>query len=282
MSSKESKNERFSQVRAESIPTQNVMRDSFGWEVPVEAVPIPSEGKVYPQNSPMFGKSVVEIKAMTAKEEDILSSRALIQQGTVISHLIRSCLIDKSIDPDIMTLGDRNALMISIRITGYGTDYGVVLSCPKCGKQSEGHFDLAQLGIKRLSIDPVEPGRNEFRFNLPVTKKEVLFKFLTGKDEQDMNVESERRRKIFPDMQSDTLVTSRLSKQIVSIDGIDDKNKITTFVNNMPARDSRSLRMYMTKHEPGIDMTTKFSCPHCRKESEVGLPLGAGFFWPSE
>ncbi len=113
-------NEVFSaeQARQAGFQTRSVMKDDFGYEVPVEAVPLPSKGTVYPADSPLHGQETVEIRAMTAKEEDILTSRALIKKGTVITHLIQSCLVNKQIDVNEMLVGDRNAIMTALRITG--------------------------------------------------------------------------------------------------------------------------------------------------------------------
>jgi rRNA maturation protein Nop10 len=282
LANRKKRNEIFSSDTAKDvIPKKDVMKEDFDWEVPVEIVPIPSEGKVYPQDSSLHGRKTLEIKAMTAKEEDILASRALIQQGKVVPHLIHSCLIDKSIDVDSMILGDRNALMVSIRITGYGSDYQASVVCPECGQKSENSFELSQLAINRLKIDPVAPGTNEFSFTLPITKKVVNFKFMTGHDDLEISTTASRRKKMMPGMQIDNVITSRLSKQIVSVNGTSDQNKINMFVNNMPAQDSRKLRAYIGENEPGIDMKSWMKCPHCGTESEVALPLGAGFFWPT-
>ena len=107
------------------MPSRNVMKDDFGFEIPVENVPLPSRGVAYAPESPLYGQETIQIRAMTAREEDILTSRALIKKGTVISHLLRSCMIDKRIDPDEMLSGDRNAVMVALRVTGYGADYNV-------------------------------------------------------------------------------------------------------------------------------------------------------------
>lgn len=265
-----------------NIPTQNVMKDSFGWEVPVESVPVPSEGKVYPPGTPLHGKTILNIKAMTAQEEDILSSRALIQQGTVIAHLIQSCLVDDGVEVDDLLLGDRNALMVSVRITGYGSRYDAESSCPECGEKSKQSYNLTDLEIQRLTLDPVNSGENLFSFDLPVTKKNVHFRFTTGKDERERSVIADRKRKMLPGKKVDSLVTSRLEQSIVSIDGVTDQNKINHFVKNMPALDSRRLRSFIDKHEPGIDMSVWMNCPHCGESSRVSLPIGSNFFWPDE
>lgn len=265
-----------------NIPTQNVMKDDFDWEVPVESVPVPSEGKVYPQGTALHGKTLLNIKAMTAQEEDILSSRALIQQGTVISHLIQSCLIDDGVIVEDMLLGDRNAVMVSVRITGYGSRYKAESTCPECSEKSTQDYNLSELEIKRLTLEPVSPGENLFSYTLPVTKKTVQFRFTTGKDERERTIVAERKKKMLPGKKVDSLVTSRLEQTIVSVDGVSDQNKINHFVKNMPALDSRRLRGFIDEHEPGIDMSAWMSCPHCGESSRVSLPIGINFFWPDD
>jgi len=260
------------------IKTSNVMADDFGIEIPAESVPLPSRGIIYPQDGSLFGKETLDIKPMTAKEEDILTSRALIKNGKVLSALISSCLLDKSIDPDMMISGDRNALLVSLRITGYGADYDVEVDCPNCSARSKQSFDLSGLRIKRLSIEPVAPGQNLFEVQLPVTKKVVKVKFLTGHDEREMLVTNERRKKT--GIKTDSTITDRLSRSIVSVDGITDRNKLNFFVNNIPARDSLALRKFLDNHEPGIEMKAWMTCNSCHEQSEVGLPMGASFFWP--
>ena len=278
MSDQPDRNEIF-QGSQPGIPTRNVMQEDFSWEVPVEAVPVPSEGKVYPANSPLHLCKVLEIKAMTAHEEDILTSRALIQQGSVIKNLIESCLLNKNIDVNEMLLGDKNAVMVAIRVTGYGADYAASVTCPSCSKSSSQNFNLSELEIKRLEIDPVAPGENLFSFRLPVTKKDVQFRFLTGDDENEINITSDRRRKMMAGGVGSN-ITTRLLHQIASVDGITDKNKLNTFVKNMPAQDSRRLRKYVDDHEPGIDMKAWMACSSCGTDSKVSLPLGSNFFWP--
>lgn len=268
------------QAEMKGFSTRNVMKDDFGMEVPVESVPLPSRGLIYPVDSSSHNRETIEIKAMTAREEDILTSRALIKKGTVITQLIKSCVVDKSINVESMISGDRNALMTAIRITGYGSDYKVHVDCPECGENVEHEFDLSNMPIKGLKISPTAPGENSFEFDLPISKKKVIFRFLTGKDERLMSIEAERRKKKKLGGDVDNFVTSRLLNSIVSVDGIEDKNKIATFVKNMPARDSRMLRKFIDDNEPGIDMKGWLSCPACYEESEVSLPIGANFFWP--
>jgi hypothetical protein len=266
------------QGQSGGIPTRNVMKDDFGFEIPVEAVPLPSRGVVYPVDSPLHGQETVDIRAMTAREEDILTSRALIKKGTVITELLQSCIVDKSINVNEMISGDRNAIMTALRVTGYGPEYRVEVDCPACTERSKQDFNLTDLPIKRLQTQPVQEGANVFEFILPMTKKSIRFRFLTGKDEEEIAQLLERKKKT--GLQGENLVTTRLSYSMVSIENISDKTKIGMFIRNMPARDSLALRTFMDKHEPGVEMKSWMNCPHCLETSEVRLPLGASFFWP--
>lgn len=261
------------------VQTRDVLKDDFGYEIPVESVPLPSNGVVYPSDSPLHGVSTINIRAMTAREEDILTSRALIKQGKVISTLLQSCMTDKSIDTSKMITGDRNAVMIALRITGYGSEYSAEVECPSCKARGKGEFDLSSLSIKPLEIEPVRQGENLFEFQLPVSKKLVHFRFLTGADEEEIQVLQERKKKL--GNQSDSLVTTRLQFCIQSIDGKTDKALISSFAKSMPARDSLMLRSYIDKNEPGINMRVEYECSSCGESSEVALPLGASFFWPN-
>ena len=263
---------------ASGIPSRNVMRDDFGFDIPVDTVPLPSRGIVYPVDSPMHGKETVQIRAMTAREEDILTSRALIKNGTVISELLKSCIVEEGWDPMSMLTGDRNALMTALRITGYGADYRVEVNCPSCGERSKQDFDLSQLPVKRLEVDPVAIGSNLFEVDLPITKKKARFRFLDGNAEQEISTISERRKK--SGQRTDNLVTTRLQYSLVQVGNISDKSKLNFFIKNMPAKDSLFLRRFIDKHEPGIEMKGWVDCPGCFETSEVKMPLGASFFWP--
>ena len=273
-------NEVFSadQAQRAGFQVRDVMKDDFGFEVPVETVPLPSRGRVYSVESGLHNSETVDIKAMTAKEEDILTSRALIKKGTVITELIKSCLVNKNLVVDEMIAGDRNALMTSIRITGYGSDYEAEVECPECNERSKHNFSRLELPVKEVDINPVAEGANLFEFDLPLTKKKVHFKFLTGKDETEIQTIMERRKK--QGFANDSLVTTRLQHAIVAVAGVNDRNKVNAFIKNMPARDSLALRRHIDKNEPGVDMKTWLDCPSCYETSEVRLPMGANFFWP--
>ena len=264
------------------VPSQSVadkMKAEFGLELSTELVPLPSGGKVYPQGSGLYQKDVIEIRPMTAREEDILTSRALLKKGTVITELIKSCLVDKTISTPEMLVGDRNALMMAVRITGYGPEYTIEMECNECNAKNQNTFNLSELPIKRLQIDPVYEGQNVFEFLLPQTKKKVLFKFLTGKDEEDSTAMAEKQKKL--GLASESGVTTSLQQSILSIDGVEDRFKISNFVKMMPARDSLALRKYIRENEPGVSMKQDMTCTACGNSEEVNMPLGITFLWPS-
>jgi hypothetical protein len=169
--------------------------------------------------------------------------------------------------------------MVAIRATGYGAEYDAEIECDECGAKTQRQFNLGALPIKRLEISPVSPGQNVFEFLLPVTKKTVKFRFLTGRDEEEIMATNEKQKKA--GLSSDSSVTTNLLYSIVSIDGIADRGKISQFVKMMPARDSLALRNYIRDNEPGIEMKQDSVCDACGHEEEVNMPLGVNFLWPS-
>lgn len=265
--------------RIQTISAAEKIKSKFGLDLPVETVPLPSSGLVYPINSPLSGKDTIEIKAMTAREEDILTNKVFLKNGTVITELIKSCLVDTTIDPLEMLAGDRNALLVAIRITGYGSEYEVETECSSCNEKSKQIFDLSQLPIQRLSIEPITPGTNLFAFTLPYCKKVVHFKFMTGRDEQDITTLAERQKKA--GIKVEAGITTNLAHCIESIDGITNKADIAAFVKMMPARDSLALRTYIKTMEPGIVMKQELVCSHCGHSEEAAMPMGVSFLWPS-
>jgi hypothetical protein len=266
----------FQQVQVQN--KLEAVSKEVGFDVPVESVTLPSNGLVYASDHALCNEPTVEIKCMTAKEEDLLTSRALIKNGTVISQLLRSCILNKTLDPDDMLIGDRNAVLIAIRVTGYGSEYRAKVECPNCNEEFENDFSLVGLKIKPLTVSPLQPNTNLFEYTLPLSGLKVHFKLLTGKDEAELSKMNERKKKL--QTQIDNSVTSRLFYSIVSVNGETDRNKISKIVNNLRAGDSRALRKHIDNIEPGVDMKQAVACPHCNDETEVTVPLGISFFWP--
>lgn len=247
--------------------------------VPSEAIAIPSEGKLYPPGHPLHNQQYVEIRPMTARDEDILTSRALFKTGKVIDALLRSCIVDKSIDPSSMLVGDRNAVIIGIRVSGYGADYESTAECPSCSSKVRLDVDLGSLPLRNIPGDasPVSPFTNEFVFKCSMSGRTVNFRIPIGTDEQELSNLIDRMRKTTG---SESLVTSRLMQQIISIDGETDRSKLSNIIRNLPAKDSRDIRAEIDYVSPDVSLLANFKCPSCEYEAEVPVPLGTEFFWP--
>lgn len=254
----------------------------LGFDLSATEVVLPSKGLIYPASSPLHMKEKIDIRSMTAREEDILTSRVLLRKGETISCLIKSCLMDKNIDPEDMIVGDSNCLLVAIRMSGYGPEYAVEITCPECNEKYKYSYDLGDVSIKTLDVNPVSPGQNLFEYKLPMSKKDIKFKLLTRKDIREMDEIRNNQKKQGVASAIDNLITLKLFFHIVEIDGNTNKGDIRVFVENMPARDSLMLRKYIESIEPGTDMTKIISCPMCGMESEAEIPLGIGFFWPDK
>jgi hypothetical protein len=265
----------------QQVSAADQVKADFGLDIPNEVVPLPSQGKVYPQQHPLHLKDEVTISPMTAREEDILTSQALIKQGTVITELIKSCLVDKRIDTRSLLAGDRNALMVAIRVTGYGPYYEAKVTCEACSESFDHRFNLAEFTIRKLSIEPLSLGENLFDVRLPQTKKTVQFKFLNGFDEEELTKTAAKKKKLGLTGGKDDHVTANMVHSIVSIDGIEDRTKIAQFITRMPAMDSMTFRRYVRDNEPGIIMRQEATCVHCGAVEEVGMPMGVKFLWPT-
>ena len=266
------------------IPSMNsaeTARQQFGFDLAVHSVPLPSRGLVYPPEV-LGGAEEIDIKAMTSREEDILMNQNFLNKGTVITELIKSCVMDKRIDVNSLISGDRNALMVAVRITGYTAEYTPQITCQGCDSKQDFRVDLQTLQIKELNLQHLqqtEPFQNSFNFTLPILKKVVTFKVLTGKDEERLlqDIQAQKKRGIT----NETPVTTKLINSIIAVDGNTDRNFITQFCQFIPAMDSFALRKEIDENEPTIDMKTEFLCPNCGHQETLGIPIGASFFWPN-
>lgn len=268
------------QAGIQTMTVAERMKQEFGITVvPAEIVRLPSGGKIYSVESGLHGLQEIEIKAMTTREEDILTSRAYAKKGTTITELIKSCVTNKSIDTEQLVAGDRNALMVAIRITGYGPTLKPDLSCPSCGKENHPEFDLTQLSLKPIGAEPISPGVNEFECKLPVTNAVATFKILTAKEEEELITQHERKKKMF-NSPVDTLLSDQLKMSLLSVNNKRDRAALAFFVDNMPGLDSKALRDMMQDVKPDVDMKQLFECEHCDFVEEIDVPVDRNFFWP--
>ena len=216
------------------------------YEFPTETVDLPSKGHFYFQGHPL-SSGKVELKYMTAKEEDILTSQNLIQQGTVIDVLLESLIVDKSIKVEDLLVGDKNALMVAARVLGYGADY-------EFEYDGEKHTaDLSKLEPLDIDFSKCPKGSNEFEFELPTVKKTIKFKLLTGADEALIEKDLKQSAKYG----YNTDISTRLRYTVIEVDGDSKPETILSFTQNMLARDSVALRNYNTEISPDIDLTSE-------------------------
>ena len=219
------------------------------YKFPTEMVELPSKGYFYADGHPL-SSGKVEVKYMTAKEEDILTSQNLIQQGIVLDKLLQSLVVDKSIKLDDMLIGDKNALMVAARVLGYGKEYQFTYD------GIEQSVDLSMLEPTEMDFDKFTKGQNQFNFKLPNSEREITFKLLTSGDEKNISAETKAKEKISKEQSFE--LTTRLKNMILSVDGNSEKAYINNFVDNeFLSRDSLAFREYLTSVTPDVNMTTK-------------------------
>lgn len=243
------------------------------FKLPSEVIELPSKGVLYPSGSEL-AKGEVEMKYMTAKEEDILTNQNYISKGVALDKLLESLLITK-ININDLLVGDKNALLVATRILGYGKDY-TFKTLDEDGNPVDKTVDLSLLKDKELVQDTiVEEGKNEFHFTLPASQVPITFKLLTYKDDRDLDKELKELKKLFPDKPSPEL-SMRLKYIIQSVDGQRSTKDIRDYVDKfLLARDAKALREEYRRITPDLDMTYKVD-----GEEAIKIPINLNFFWP--
>jgi hypothetical protein len=240
------------------------------FKLPTETVELPSKGLLYPKDSPL-ASGKIEMKYMTAKEEDILTNANYIKQGVVIDKLLQSLIVSDVNYNDIL-VGDKNAMMVAARILAYGKEYEFEYDGVK---QT---VDLSNIEPKPLAPELEKATENEFTFTLPSTGNVITFKLLTHGEDIKIDQEVKGLQKINKDSISD--VTVRLAYLVTSINGNRDQKDIRDFVNNyFLARDAREFRKYYSSINPDLDLSTTVT-NSTGEEEDVDLPIGITFFWP--
>lgn len=247
---------------------------------PTEIVPLPSKGLLYSEGHPL-AEGTIEMKYMTAKEEDILTSQNLIKQGVVLDKLFQS-LIVTPVNYSDLYVGDKNAIMVAARILGYGKDYVVEIEDPSSpGTKQKVTIDLTQIEHKEVDFSLFEKRTNEFDFELPQSKRVVTFRLLTHGVENDIDAEIKGLTKQINRSGIDRALTTRLKHIILAVDGERGRAAINNFVDNeLFAQDSRALRAYMKDISPDLDMTFTFISDTTGEASELTIPMDISFFWP--
>tara|TARA_R110000824_G_scaffold6830_2_gene31472 strand:- start:3861 stop:4724 length:864 start_codon:yes stop_codon:yes gene_type:complete len=271
---------------ADTAPPPQVLQEGaenngFSFVVPTEFVELPSGGKFYPEGHPLHDQGSIEIKQMTAKEEDMLTSRTLLKKGVALDRVIRNIIVDRRIDIDSLLIGDKNAIIVATRVSGYGNDYTTNTTCPVCMSTEKYSFDLNDANIYEgdnyEDLGVVTNGDGTFNLLLPKTEVDVTFKLLTGKDEKYLakGIEIDRKSK-----KGEKSITRQLTHIIQAVNEDTSAEAIKYFINNAPAMDTRHLRLAYQAVSPNLDLTQPFECSECGHEQEMEVPLTADFFWP--
>ena len=250
-------------------------------QFPTEVVDLPSKGLLYSKDSSL-SNGQIELKYMTAKEEDILTSRNLIQKGIVLDRLLESIIVDENVSLNDLLLGDKNAIMIATRILGYGKDYTVQLTDPSTGDKQEETFDLTKVGDKKVDYDIFKSGKNEFEFELPSSKVKIMFRLLTHKEEKEIDAELKAYKKFSKESGVTAEITTRLKKAIIAIGGDTSQIRVNEFVDNeLLSRDSLAFREHLIKITPDVDMSFTFTSDQTGEDTTMDIPLDIEFFWPA-
>ena len=236
------------------------------FKMPTETIDLPSKGLLYPEENPL-SSGKLEMKYMTAKEEDILTNQSYIKQQIVIDKLIQS-LIVSNINYDDLLIGDKDAILIAARVLGYGKDY-------EFNYMGESYVvDLTTLEAKEFDEKTIKRGVNSFEYVVPSSETKITYKLLTHGDEKLIERELEGLKKINKDSSSE--VSTRLKYMITSVEGDSNPKTIRDFVDNyFLARDARAFRKHVNNIQPGVN--TVFTS---NRGEEVALPVDLSFFWP--
>lgn len=249
---------------------------------PTEFVELPSRGRGYPESHPLNGQETIEINYMTAKDEDILSSEALLKKGLAIERFIENIIVNKQIVASSLMTGDRNAIIIAARSSGYGNAYETKITCPSCGAKDNHVFDLDKPKIKESKTNEeynLVLKDNMFATVMPLCKLNITFRLLTGKDELEMMQKKLKKQKTkVKGLEKN--ITEQYKRIITSVEGFSDQPTINRFVDCMLSGDSYHLKRCYKEAAPDVEIKENFECHSCGHEQEMEVPLGADFFWP--
>jgi hypothetical protein len=222
------------------------------YDFPTEVISLPSQGKCYPENNPL-SKGTVEIKYMTAKEEEILASQNLVRKGVVIDKLFESIIVDKSVNVDDIILGETETISV----------------------------DLGKVQTKEIDFDLLS-SENKYKFTTPFGKDELEFKILTHGDEKKIDADIKAIQRLNKGGVSAEL-TTRYRFMILSVNGDTSQGAIVNFINNkFITRDTKAFREYISTITPDVNMEFDYENPQTGETEVRSIPMGVGFFWPTE
>jgi hypothetical protein len=249
---------------------------STEYQFPTETIDLPSGGKFYDETHPLHSGKV-DLKYMTAKEEDILTSSNLIAKGLVFDKLYESLVVTPGTKIDSILTGDINAIMVASRILGYGKDYDIAVTCPACGSGEVITVDLTNFEDRKTTGTAEQVGRH-FVVTLPVSGAKVEFQLLTRGMEKAMQKDLDAYAKINSEYIPER--TTFFKAIVVSVNGSTDKPSISKFVDQLLVKDAKALREEYLAVKPDINFNFEYTCSSCSNTSSVGLPISTSFFWP--
>jgi hypothetical protein len=241
---------------------------------PTEVIDLPSRGLIYPESSPL-SSGKIEMRYMTAQDEDILSTQSYIVQDVVFDKLFERLIVSK-INYNDLIIGDKNAIMLHAAALGYGEMYETQVEV-ESGKKIPITINLKEVPYKELDESLYTKGKNEFTFTLPRSKNVIIFKLLTIGDSKKISDDIKGLKKF---NMTEKNLTTRLRHMIISVDGDNDQGKINKFVNNMLAVDSRSFREYVSKLQPDVDLNVEVSDPESGETFRGNFEIGLNLFYP--
>ena len=240
------------------------------FKFPTEEVELPSKGLLYPEGHPLkSGK--IEMKYMTAKEEDILTNQNYIAKGIVLDKLLQALIITDVKLKDIL-IGDKNAILIASRILGYGKDYKIKY------EGQEHTVDLSLMKNKELDKSLFKSGENKFDWELPSSGTKLTFRLLTDGLDKEIDAEIKGIQKI--NKSSSPEISTRMKYLITSVEGDTSGKTIRDFVDNyLLARDAKALRDHIVKIQPDIELKATITNEYDELE-EIDVPISLNFFFP--
>jgi len=240
--------------------------------VGIDTIKLPSKGVFYKNRL-----SEVMVEYLTSKDEDILTTPALIENGTVLDIILKRKIKTPNVSVGDLLVGDKDAILIFLRASSYGKDYDVNVTDPFTGKQFKATIDLNKLKNRELTELPDEQG--EFHVELPMRKRLVKFRMLSSREIDDVIKKADAMKEAY-NQDYNEINTLRLKTQITEIDGKRDKMYISRFIDAMPALDSLTLRRKMLEVSPGVDMNYQFTSP-AGNTFKAPIVMGIDFFFPS-
>ena len=233
-----------------------------------DVIELPSRGIHYSNK-----RKTLRVAYLTASDENILSSPSFLSTNTVISELLKRKILDKDFPIDEVVEEDRQAILIFLRNTAFGTEYSITTTDPKTNLDFTTNVDLESLKLKDFNL--TENSEGEYGYYLEKSKTEITFKFLTQKQEDEINKikESWNGNGVAP------IITKQLEMMIKSINGVKDALKIRSFVELMPIRDSQNFRKFVQDNKPGLDLTQTVTTPS-GDTIQVNIGFGVEFFRP--